>query len=249
MNNARTFSQSSDEYARHRPQYPDGLFAYLGDISPGHDSAWDCATGNGQAAVSLARYFTRVEATDISAEQIGHAHVHARVRYSVSSAEQAPFVDESFDLITVATAVHWFDRVKFHREADRVLKPGGILAVWTYGLFTVGAEIDSVVAREFMNPIDRFWAEGNRMVMNGYRDLTLPFEEIRPPPFSMHVEWTLRQLAAFLRTWSAVKRFSAGLGQDPVTELESKLEARWGGRDSARAVKMPLYLRAGRKSA
>jgi SAM-dependent methyltransferase len=249
LNNSQTFSQGSDQYARHRPQYPEELFAWLNDICAGHDSAWDCATGSGQAAVSLARYFSRVEATDISAEQIEHGIIHPRVRYSVSPAEHTPFADSSFDLITVATAVHWFEQEPFHWEVERVLKPEGILAVWTYGLFEIEPEIDGLIARKFMNPIDRFWAEGNRRVMNGYRDLTLPFEEMRTPGFSMQVEWTLGGLSAYLRTWSAVKRYSAEVGADPVEGLERSLKTIWGEPDLTKMVRMPLFVRACRKSA
>src|SRR6185369_7699774 len=116
--------------ARHRPQYPKELFSYLRQICAEHNFAWDCATGNGQAAVSLAKYFAHVEATDVSAEQIEHGLVHPNVHYSVSPAEHTPFHDQSFDLITVATAVHWFDQPQFFREVDRVLKPSGVLAIW-----------------------------------------------------------------------------------------------------------------------
>jgi len=212
------------------------------------DSAWDCATGNGQAAVSLARYFSRVEATDISAEQIQNSIAHPKVRYRVSPAERTPFPDSSFDLITVATAVHWFDQDQFHREVERVLKPGGVLAVWTYAYFEIEPEIDAVIRKELLNPIDRFWASGNRQVLNGYRDLTLPFEEIRDlPNFVLKIEWNLEQFLAYARTWSAVKRYSAELGIDPVEGMETKLKAIWGEPDTIKVVKMPLYLRAGRK--
>ena len=51
------FSGHAVEYAKFRPHYPDELFEYLALISPRHELAWDCATGNGQAAVGLARHF------------------------------------------------------------------------------------------------------------------------------------------------------------------------------------------------
>ena len=100
-----------------------------------------------------------------------------------------------------------------------------------------------------LDPIDPFWAEGNRQVLNGYRDLTLPFQEFRTPTFTMKVEWNLGQLLAYARTWSAVKRYAAELGHDPVKKATSKLESLWGAWDTVRAVKMPLALRASRKPA
>lgn len=248
MNNIQTFSQGSDQYAQHRPQYPKELFSYLNDICDGHDSAWGCATGNGQAAVLLAKYFSHVEATDMSVEQIQHSIVHPKVHYSICPAEHTPFDDQSFDLITVATAVHWFDQQRFFQEVERVLRPNGVLAVWTYGSFEIEREIKSVIAKELLDPIDRFWASGNRQVMNGYRDLSLPFEEVRnPPAFGMKIEWNMGQFLAYVRTWSAVKRYSAELGTDPVEGLDAKLRVVWGEPDKIKSVKMPLFFRASRK--
>src|SRR5205085_529098 len=64
------FSEDARRYARSRPTYPDALFALLARVAPGRKAAWDCATGNGQAALGLARHFAYVEATDASAQQI-----------------------------------------------------------------------------------------------------------------------------------------------------------------------------------
>jgi len=70
------FSEQAQTYARHRPHYPDELFEYLASIAPGRDLAWDCGTGNGQAALGLARHFNRVVASDASSEQIKQATRH-----------------------------------------------------------------------------------------------------------------------------------------------------------------------------
>lgn len=250
LNNVQTFSRNSEQYAKSRPQYPEELFSYLNNICSSHDSAWDCATGNGQAAVSCAKYFSQIEATDISPEQIEHAIVHPKVSYSVCAAERTPFQDHSFDLITVATAVHWFDQDRFFREAERVLKPDGVLAIWSYGFLEIDTEIDLMISMELLEPIQRFWASGNQQIMNGYRDLTLPFEEIRnTPSFVLQLEWDLGQLSAYLRTWSAVKRYAAELGTDPVEGLESKLKPIWKESDKVKMMKMPLFFRASRKHA
>jgi ubiquinone/menaquinone biosynthesis C-methylase UbiE len=249
INNAQTFSHASDQYAKNRPRYPEELFSYLSDLCPKHDRAWDCATGNGQAAISLANHFTRVEATDISAEQIEHGHPHPQVRYSISPAEHTSFPASSFDLITVATAFHWFDQQAFFQEVDRTLKPGGVLAIWSYSFFKIEPEIDARIAKEFLNPIDRFWADGNRQMFNGYQDAVFPLEEIQPPEFSMQIDWTLEQLSGFLYTWSAVKRFIMELGHDPVSKLQTTLTPLWSDSQSTKTVRMPVFLRVGRKPA
>lgn len=51
---------------------------------------------------------------------------------SVCPAEELPFEDASVDVLTSFTAAHWFDIEKFMREANRVLKPGGCVALSTY---------------------------------------------------------------------------------------------------------------------
>lgn len=248
LNNAQTFSQSSEQYAKHRPQYPDELFLYLSELCKEHHRVWDCATGNGQAAVSCAKYFSHIEATDISEEQIKNAIQHSKIKYSVSPAEQTSFENESFNLVTVAVAIHWFDQKKFFQEVNRVLKPNGILAIWSYGLFEIESEIDKAILEELLKPIDPFWAEGNRQVMNGYRDLVLPFDEIQnKPSFVMKIEWNLSQLLAYLRTWSAVKRYMTEIGTDPVEALEKNLKPIWQEPNETKNVKMPLFLRVSRK--
>lgn len=133
MNDVQTFSRNSEPYAQHRPQSPEGLFSYLNKICTSHDSAWDCATGNGQAAISCANYSSPMEATDISSEQIEQSIVHPKVSYGVCAAECTSFQNHSFDLITVATSVHWFDQKQFYREAERVLKPNGVLVIRLFG--------------------------------------------------------------------------------------------------------------------
>lgn len=67
------FATEAAQYAHLRPTYPDELFAFLSTTVASHEAAWDCATGNGQAATHLARYFERVIATDESAEMIDQA--------------------------------------------------------------------------------------------------------------------------------------------------------------------------------
>jgi methylase of polypeptide subunit release factors len=69
------FSRHAADYAKFRPRYPNELFAYLASISPSHERAWDCATGNGQAAGALAAKFHSVIATDGSAKQIENARI------------------------------------------------------------------------------------------------------------------------------------------------------------------------------
>jgi SAM-dependent methyltransferase len=250
MDNVQTFSTQSDCYARHRPTYPPELFAYLAGIARQRRRALDVATGNGQAAVACAAYFEHVDASDISPAQIENAFPHPRVTYHVLPAEQTPFEDGAFDLITVALALHWLDLDRFYGEALRLLAPEGILAVWAYGFFKIEPALDAIIDRSLLAPIDPFWAEGNRIMFTGYHCLPFPFDEICDlPDFAMSLDWNLGQLLAFLRTWSAVKRYATEVGSDPVEQLENDLLPAWGAPEATKPVKLPLYLRVGRKPA
>ena len=90
MEFADHFSRQSRQYTQFRPRYPAELFAYLATLPARGELAWDCGTGNGQAAVDLAAHFARVVATDASANQLGHAEAHPKVDYRQAPAETCP---------------------------------------------------------------------------------------------------------------------------------------------------------------
>ena len=139
------FSKQGGSYAKFRPRYPQKLFDYLGSIAPSRQLAWDCGTGNGQAAVGFASVFDRVIATDASENQIANAQSHKIVEYRVAPAENSGIGSETIDLIMVAQALHWFDLGHFYAEVRRVLKNNGVFAASAYNLLHVEPAIDEVV--------------------------------------------------------------------------------------------------------
>jgi ubiquinone/menaquinone biosynthesis C-methylase UbiE len=114
------------------------MFVWLANQCKEHDLAWDCGAGNGQASTELARYFKRVVATDASEAQISQATPHSAVEYCVSPSESSGLDKSCTDIVVVAQALHWFDLASFYAEVRRVLKPDGLLAVWSYGVLNVG---------------------------------------------------------------------------------------------------------------
>ncbi len=239
------FSALATGYSKFRPIYSRDLFKYLSSISSGHDLAWDCATGTGQAAVALTDFFEKVIATDASSEQIGQAPKHLSVEYRVAVAEDSGLEASSVDLITVAQALHWFDIPQFMQEAKRALKPRGVIAVWTYNLFRIAPEIDSIVDDLYWNILDGYWAEERRMVDNGYAGLEMPFRELFPPQFKMNASWSLGRLIGYLGTWSAVRNYREKTGDDVIVEITPRLEQFWGEAALERDISWPLNLRVG----
>ena len=238
------FSTQAAIYAKARPTYPPALFAELARRAPGRTLAWDAGTGSGQAAVALAQHFDRVVATEPSAAQLAQAVPHPGVSYH-QAAETAPgLIAASVDLVTVAQAAHWFDRPKFYAEVKRVLRPGGVLALWTYELCTIAPDIDAAVLRFYRGPIGPYWPAERRHTETGYREFEFPFPETPFPRFAMEHAWTVEEFMAYLRSWSAVVRYAKANGADPVAALEQELAPRWGG--GSRKISWPLSGRLGR---
>lgn len=240
------FSKQAAEYAKFRPRYRQELFDYLGSIAPGRQLAWDCGTGNGQAAVGLASVFDHVIATDASEKQIGNAQSHERVAYRVAHAENSGIGSETIDLIMVAQALHWFDLDRFYAETQRVLRPDGVLAASAYNLLHIGKAIDEVVNRYYHEVVGPFWPP-ERELVEQFANLSFPFHEIATPKFEMTAYWNLDHLLGYLRTWSSTQRFIAAKGSDPLEQIIDDLRSAWGKPGQTRSVTWPLILRIGRK--
>lgn len=241
------FSGHAGGYAEARPTYPEALFDWLAARCDRHELAWDAGCGNGQASLALAHRFRRVHASDPSAPQIAAAPADARVAWRVEPAEQCSLPDACADLVTVAQAYHWFDHARFCGEVRRVLRPEGVVALWTYGLSRVDPAVDAVFARLYDDVLGPYWPPERRHVENGYRELPFPFEELAAPRFEMRLDWTLAQYLAYLRSWSASQRHLQRTGRDAVADAAEAMARAWGDPGLARPVAWPLSLRVGRR--
>ncbi len=240
------FSGHASDYAKYRPTYPEELYRFLATSTPDTKQVWDCATGNGQAAHALAKYFDHVIATDASTQQIQNAVPHEKVEYKVAPAEQTNIEPQSCDLVVVAQALHWFDFYRFFAECQRLLKPGGILAIWGYNLLKIDSEINELLDRFYFETVGAFWPPERKWLEGEYKDIPFPVQEIPCPVFEMSLEWTLYDLCGYLNTWSAVRKFIKKYKKNPVAKLSKQLETEWGEPEHRRMIKRPLFLRAGK---
>lgn len=240
------FSGHADRYAEARPRYPEALFEFIASQAPARTQAWDCGTGNGQAAASLANHFAAVWATDPSAEQIAHAVAVDNVEYSVQPAEATAFPAHSVDAICVAQALHWFDFERFFVEAQRVAAPGALFAAWGYTWFNVTEDFDTAFRAFVADVIAPYWAPQNKFLWDGYVDVPMPFEKVAAPAFNIEADWNLYQLLAYVSTWSAARRCVAERGAGFFESATAKLVAPWGAPEESKRVTMPLHLLAGR---
>lgn len=239
------FSNLAKTYATYRPQYPVELYTWLASISPSQQLVWDCACGTGQASLGLAEHFQQVIATDASAQQIAAAQAHPRIEWRVAPAEQSGLAAQSVDLITVAQALHWFDLTQFYAEAQRVLKPKGVLAVWTYGVLKIHQPAINALVQDFYTQVlGPYWPPERAIVETGYQALPFPFQELPVPAFSMQLAWNQAQLMGYLRSWSATERYIQAQGQDPVTRLEQQVASLWED-PACYLTEWPLAFRVG----
>ena len=239
------FSGNSRNYAAFRPRYPKALAAWLAAKAPGRWLAWDAGCGTGQLSRLLAEHFQRVHATDASAEQIASAEAHPQVDYVAAPAEASGLAPASADLVTAAQAAHWFDLPAFYAEVERVAKPGALVALISYGVFSIDLHLDPLLLGFHRGTLGDYWPPERRLVEDGYRGIAFPFREIAPPTLAMQAEWSLADFLGYVGTWSAVKRLRESGGEAAFDRFAAAVAERWGEAERKRRVRFPLALRVG----
>ncbi len=240
------FSTRSDDYANYRPSYPRALVEALVKLCPQNDLALDCGCGTGQLSVLLAERFKKVIATDASGKQKENALPCERITYRVATAENSLLPESSVDIVTVAQAAHWLDLDRFYAEAKRISKPGGVLALITYGISSVDdGEIDKITQHFYRDVLDPYWPPERKHVESGYRTLPFPFREVEFPQLTMESDWNLHELFGYISTWSAVKELERISGSAEIYELKNKLASAWGDLEIKRKITWPLSVRVG----
>ncbi|KFK28813.1 hypothetical protein AALP_AA7G052200 [Arabis alpina] len=250
----------ADIYLDARPTYPTDWYSKLAALSHHHHLAWDAGTGNGQAAIGIAEHYDRVVATDLSETMIKLGKPNPKVTYhhTPSSMTEDEIVDliggeNSVDLITVATAVHWFDLQKFYAIVNRLLrKPGGIIAVWSYNTdMVVSPEFDSVMTRFNNKTVPYCKFPESQYFLDGYKTLPFPFKSVGLGLEGKPIELEMKKTVSFegflrmLKSWSAVGA-AKEKGVDLLEEnVVKELETAWGGSELVRTIVYKTFMLAG----
>ena len=239
------FSAQSGFYKKFRPTYPQALYEYVGSFVSTKNMAWDCATGNGQVAGVLAKYFDKVYASDISQAQIDNAVQKSNIEYVLCPAENTPFPDHSFDLITVGQAIHWFDFDRFFGEVRRVIKPGGIVAIWGYSQLKVNEKINLVIDKLYQDIVGAYWDFERKYVEDHYASIPFPLDNVQRKNFAIEVRWTLSHLIGYLNSWSSVQHYIRKHHKNPVDQIIHELNACWP-KNEIKNVSFPVFLKLGK---
>jgi SAM-dependent methyltransferase len=239
------FSDVAAAYAAHRPSYPPALVDFLARLAPARRLVWDAGCGSGQLSLLLTGHFERVVATDASPEQIARATAHPKVEYRCARAEASGLPERVADLVTAAQAAHWFDLPAYFAEVRRVTRPGGIVALISYGVVTADAALDAVIRPFYREVLGAYWPPERRHVDEGYRSLPFPFEELDGPSLEIRLDWRLEELVGYVGTWSAVWALERAQGQGSFATFRRELAKAWGPA-TVRTVRWPLALRVGR---
>lgn len=239
------FSTQAALYAKFRPKYPAELYDFVLEKVKNFNTAWDCATGNGQVASRLAETFEQVFATDISQKQLDNAHQAENIHYSIAQAEKTAFPDNTFDLITVGQAIHWFDFERFFQEVRRIAKPEAIFAAWGYGTLTIdNVQANTLFQDFYQTQIGEYWDSERRFIDEEYRSIPFPFEIIESPTFAMEYEWTLAELEGYLNTWSSVQKYIKIHHENPVDAFIESLKVIYQNTDIFK-VNFPVFMKMG----
>ncbi|XP_018537788.1 putative methyltransferase DDB_G0268948 [Lates calcarifer] len=191
-----------------------------------HVLAVDLGCGTGQNSRLLAPHFREVVGIDISECQLEEARAvpgYPNITYRKGTAEELPFADGSVDLLTAASAAHWFEPSRFLAEAIRVLKPRGCIALLGFTdattrfhyqdcgdrLNQIYEEVKQVLKPYTSNPVAL--SEGKLEKL--YSAIPFPDKE-RIKSIQTKSFIPLRNLVGFIETWSM---FQAYRRKDPQT--------------------------------
>ena len=231
------FGDLASEYRLHRPEYPQAIIdAILKRIQGDRGTYIDIACGSGQLSRKLACSFKSTIATDKSVKQIEKAKLEQStdIEYLVSDATSVvPIRAGSVSLVTVAQALHWFwdKRAELWNEVDRLLMPGGVLAIASYGVIEFeDPSLQCEFAKFYLGVLGSHLAPGSpgcawqcdrRLVDSGYEGEIFPYQATEERVFVRHpLTISLGEFLAYIRTYSALDSLKP---QNPLADLEASL--------------------------
>ena len=205
------FDDLAETYEHFRTGYAEDVFDALFEygLRPG-DRVLDLATGTGVVANELSERGCNVTGVDLSKAMLTRARRRVpEAVFRVAAPEALPFASASFDAATCAQSVNWFDSPRALAEIVRVLRPGGIVAVWWKALMRG----DGVRLLREETAIDLGLEPATDLLARGFPEferVRLADRRLRVLPWIVHT--TVGDYLAYERSWArARERYGNGL--------------------------------------
>ncbi|RMF20054.1 MAG: class I SAM-dependent methyltransferase, partial [Gammaproteobacteria bacterium] len=167
------------------------------------------------------------------------------IQFVQARAEALPLPDSCVDLVTVAQAWHWFDGPAVEKEFMRVLRPGGAVVIWGYGLTRIRPDIDACVRHYHDHVLGPYWAPARDTLLAGYPNFPSFLREAPAPQFGLSCTWSREQFLNYLDSWSAGTAYRADNGRSPLPAIASKLASLWPS-EQLLTVRWPLTVKVAR---
>lgn len=230
-------------YNKFRPSTPkeiaEKIVTYLKQKVTNLDLAIDVGCGSGQSTEVLAPYFKSILGIDPSETQISEAQKNnsiPNIAYRVGSAEKITCQSGSVQLVTAGQSCHWFDMKKFYAEVERLLVPGGVLAI--YGYFLPRPHFPGK-SEDLCNVVDKFYSEvlgkyvlpeSKKVYIDNYKGgdfMHFPFTKqpvIRDESVTTEIDATVSDLVGYVNSWSAFQNYVKLEGKPQGTLILQKFE-------------------------
>lgn len=229
----------AQHYAACRPTYPKAVYERIVSKCGARKTCIDVGCGTGQATIGLADYFESVIGVDPSPTQLEQATKHPKITYQQGTVEDflTSLANESVQCITSAQAVHWFNLPLFYQQVHRILEPGGVLALWTYGMphFPNHPQVEQEFYHIYDDILGDYWDTRRKLVEDMYRDIPL-IDETFPNHYvgervqgvddlDIRQEISGAQLKGYIRSWSGYSKYcqvheiEPGSPNDPVERI------------------------------
>lgn len=228
-------------------------------LDPPHEVVVDVGCGTGQTVHELSKHFKKYIGVDVSEGQVAQANASpnkpSNAEYHAMPCEHLPFIqDNSVDVISASQSYHWFDHSKFCKEARRILKPGGMLAVYAYLTLEITSEqataeqnllIENARKRVY-DVLDQYFDSAREYVRQQYRTVEFPYEDVTRLTLRDHFKQDLAFFKSFLQTMSPYQTILAndsakakGMLDAFDTDVKNALGNLWKGDETPLSLSRP----------
>eukprot|EP01132_Coremiostelium_polycephalum_P004921 gene4921-6135_t len=245
INNYKAYSSVGDNYRKFRQGYPDDIYDIIQEhTDSSRNLAIDVGCGNGQNTVRLAEYFDKVIGFDPAEGQIKNSIPHEKVEYRTCQAEKIDLPEESVDLITVATAAHWFNLPEFFNLTQKLLRSNGTLILWTYGFQEIiqNDEAKQIQSNLYYNTLRDYWAENVKLVLNEYKDIVPPFKNTIRMKKTYIKETPLDQFVGYYGTISSYGNYLLAGNPDILPDIKNQMMKAYNTTDDKTIIKSKYEL-------